>query len=76
MFQIGLLFALKVVSFVAATAQTIGFIGLFAFESLDPYKWQLLLGGTITIIVSEGLAYLLARRMARDDDGASGNQET
>ena len=64
MWQIGVLFGLKVVSFLAAVAQTIGFVGLFAFESLDPYKWQLLIGGTVAIVISEGLSYVLAQRMA------------
>ncbi len=56
------LLGLKLVTLLAATAQTIGFVGLFAFEALDPYKWQLLIGGTIAIVCSEGLSYLLARR--------------
>jgi hypothetical protein len=65
MWEIGLLFGLKVVSFLAAVAQTIGFVGLFAFEALDPYKWQLLIGGTVAILISEGLSYVLAKRMGR-----------
>jgi hypothetical protein len=64
MWQIGVLFGLKVVSFLAAVAQTVGFVGLFAFEALDPYKWQLLIGGTVAIVISEGLSYVLAQRMA------------
>lgn len=64
MWQIGVLFGLKVVSFLAAIAQTIGFVGLFAFEAIDPYKWQLLIGGTVAIVISEGLSYVLAQRMA------------
>lgn len=64
MWQISLLFGLKVVSFLAAVAQTIGFVGLFAFEALDPYKWQLLIGGTVAILISEGLSYVVAKKMA------------
>ncbi len=67
MWQISFLFILKIVSLLAATAQTVGFIGLFAFEALDPYKWPLLIGGTMAIACSEGLAYLLARRMSKSD---------
>ena len=70
MWQISFLFILKIVSLIAATAQTVGFVGLFAFEALDPYKWQLLIGGTIAIACSEGLAYLLARRMANVEPAA------
>jgi hypothetical protein len=62
--QIGLLFVLKIVSLLAAVAQTVGFVGLFALEALDPYKWQLLIGGTVAIMLSEGLSYLLTKRMA------------
>jgi hypothetical protein len=68
MWQLGLMSALKIVSLLAATAQTVGFIGLFAFESLDPYKWQLLFGGTLAIAMSEGAVYLLAKRWANNDD--------
>ncbi len=59
-----LLFALKIVMLVAATAQTAGFIGLFAIEALGPYKWQLMIGGMIAIMVSESATYLLVKRMA------------
>jgi uncharacterized membrane protein len=66
--QLGLMFALKIVSLLAATAQTVGFIGLFAFEALDPYKWHLLIGGTLAIAMSEGMAYLLAKRWAKSGE--------
>jgi len=66
--SVGLLLVLKLVTFLAATAQTVGFIGLFAFESLDPYKWPLLIGGTAAIVISEGLTYLLAKRMQRQGE--------
>jgi hypothetical protein len=67
MWQVKALLVLKLVSLVAATAQTIGFIGFFAFESLAPYKWSLLIGGTLAIVISEALSYLLAKRMAGAD---------
>ncbi len=69
--QMALLFGLKIVSLLAATAQTVGFVGLFAFEALDPYKWQLLIGGTVAILISEGLSYLLVKRMAATKQGVS-----
>jgi hypothetical protein len=68
--QVAIFFALKVVSFLAALAQTIGFVGLFAFEALDPYKWQLLIGGTIAIMASEGLSHVLAKRMAQESEAS------
>lgn len=68
MWQMGLFMVLKIVSLLAAIAQTVGFVGLFAFEVLDPWKWHLLIGGTITILVSEGLSHVLAKRMAGADD--------
>lgn len=64
--QIILLFVLKIIMLVAATAQTIGFVGLFAFDALQPYKWRLLIGGTIAISVTILLEYFLVRRMARE----------
>lgn len=71
MLQVGGLFALKIVTLIAAVAQTVGLVGLFAFEALDPYKWPLLIGGTVAIMISEGLAYVLSRRMgsAEVNDG-------
>jgi hypothetical protein len=67
--QIALLFVLKIVTLLAAIAQAMGFVALFAIEALDPYKWQLLFGGTAVILISEGLSTVLAKRMA-----ASGNE--
>lgn len=69
--QIVLLFGLKIVSLLAATAQTVGIVGLFAFEALDPYKWQLMIGGTVAILISEGLSTILVKRMAATEHGVS-----
>jgi hypothetical protein len=69
--QITLLLGLKIMSFLAALAQTVGFVGLFAFENLDPYKWTLLIGGTIAIMISEGLAHLLTKRMTRGNEATN-----
>ncbi len=65
--SVGLLLLLKVVALIGATAQTVGFIGLFFFEALDPWKWHLLIGGTVVVLISEGLSYLLTSRMVRGD---------
>ena len=69
--QLQLFLFLKIVSFIAAAAQTLGFIGLFAFEALPPYKWQLLAGGTLLLVLSEACAYLLAKRMAGPQAGTN-----
>ena len=61
---VGFLIYLKIATLLGAIAQTVGFIGLFFFEALDPWKWHLLIGGTAVVIVSEGLAYLLSSRVA------------
>jgi hypothetical protein len=74
MWQVTGLLGLKIVSLVAATAQTAGFVGFFAFETLDPYKWQLLIGGTIAIMISEGLAFLLAKHMAQGGEASDTNE--
>jgi hypothetical protein len=60
-----MLLALKLVTLVAAIAQTAGFIAFFALDSLFPWRWHLLLGGTALILLSEGASYLLVRRLAR-----------
>jgi hypothetical protein len=67
MLKVALLFSLKIITLIAATAQTVGFIGLFAVDALQPYKWSLLIGGTIAIALSESLAYLVAKRAANSD---------
>jgi ethanolamine ammonia-lyase large subunit len=68
MVKVALLMVLKVITLIAATAQTVGFVGLFAFDALQPYKWRLLVGGTIAIVISEGLAYLLGKHLAGSGD--------
>jgi uncharacterized membrane protein (DUF106 family) len=66
--QIGLFIGLKIVTLFAAIAQTVGFIGLFAFQALDPYKWQLLIGGTVVALISEFLsAYVMRRQPKRHE---------
>jgi bacteriorhodopsin len=64
--QIGLPVALRIAAFIAATAQAIGFVGLFAFDALQPYKWILLVSGTVAMVILQVLIANLARRMAKE----------
>lgn len=56
---------LKLITLVGAIAQTTGLVAFFAFESLFPWRWHLLLGGTALVLLSEGASYLVARRLTR-----------
>lgn len=58
------MFGLKLLSFVGATANTVGFLTFFFWEGLVPYRWQLILGGTAIIAVAELLSYWLVKRVA------------
>ncbi len=58
----GVFFFLKLITLLGATAQTAGFIGLFAIDVLKENKWPLLIGGTLAIVFSEGILWALARR--------------
>ncbi len=53
----------KLVTLVGATAQTAGVLTFFTLESLVPYRWPLILGGTTIIALSEGVQYFVARRV-------------
>lgn len=70
-----LFLVLKTITLVSATAQAAGSIGLSAIEALQPNKWQLLMSCTIAIIMSEGAAHLLLKRMA-GTGAASGREDS
>ena len=65
--DMGLVLVLKLVGLAGATANTLGFLTFFFFDSLRPYRWPLILGGMIVIAASELLVYLLAKRAAAAD---------
>ncbi len=74
MWQLVLVFGLKLVSLAGATLQTVGVIALFGFEwfkSFEPWRWHMIIGGTLLILAAEGLAYGLARWAAGDTTGDS-----
>lgn len=52
----------KSVTLAGAVTQTIGVLTFLTFESLVPYRWHLILGGTALIAVSEGAIWLFYRR--------------
>ena len=55
----------KVLTLIGGIARTVGVITFFTLESLAPYRWPLILGGTALIIVSEVALQAFGRRLAR-----------
>jgi hypothetical protein len=53
---------LKIVAFVGATLNTVGLLSFFFWDSLQPYRWHLFLGGLLLVITSEAIGYWLAKR--------------
>jgi hypothetical protein len=53
---------LKIVAFIGAILNTVGFLSFFFWDSLQPYRWQLFLGGLLLIITSEAIGSWLAKR--------------
>jgi len=62
--QLWLVLALKLVALAGATANTVGFLTFFFFESLREYRWPLIIGGVLVIAVCELLAYFIGKRGA------------
>jgi hypothetical protein len=58
-----LLFAFKLLSFIGATLNTVGFLTFFFWEGLAPYRWHLILGGLVLIALGEFASRWLAKRM-------------
>jgi hypothetical protein len=57
-----ILLSLKIVSFVGATLNTVGFLTFFFWASLAPYRWHMIVGGMVLIGVSELLTRLLVKK--------------
>jgi hypothetical protein len=55
-------FLLKIVSFIGAILNTVGFLSFFFWDSLQPYRWQLFLGGLLLIVTSQAIESWLAKR--------------
>jgi cellulose synthase/poly-beta-1,6-N-acetylglucosamine synthase-like glycosyltransferase len=61
-----LLLTTKLFSLLGATLNTVGFLTFFFWESLEPYRWKMIIGGIAIIVVSELCGYLITRNMKRD----------
>ncbi|WP_299980537.1 hypothetical protein [uncultured Pseudoteredinibacter sp.] len=59
-----ILFICKLLSLIGAVLNTVGFLTFFFWESLESYRWEMIAGGLILIVISELVAYLLAKKMA------------
>jgi hypothetical protein len=66
-----ILLGLKIVSFVGATLNTVGFLTFFFWASLAPYRWHMILGGIALI----GVAELLTRVLVKKSAEAEGENE-
>ena len=58
-----ILLAFKVLSFIGATLHTVGLLTFFFWQSLEPYRWHMILGGIALISVSELLSYFFIKRI-------------
>lgn len=75
--SIALLFLTKIFSLIGASLNTVGFLTFFFWESLEPYRWKMIIGGLLLIAVSELIGYLLAKKMAEGvelDDSTEKNE--
>lgn len=70
-----LLFTTKIFSFIGATLNTVGFLTFFFWESFEPYRWEMIIGGIILIIISELVSHLCIKRMTKDVDSFDENIE-
>jgi len=58
--------ALKVLTFLGTTLNTIGFLTFFFWRSLEPYRWHMILIGLVLIAASELSLYFLLKRMKNE----------
>lgn len=66
--SIAIVFVAKIFSLIGAVINTVGFATFFIWESLVKYRWQMIIGGLAIIIVAEGVAYFLAKKMVNEDE--------
>ncbi len=58
---------LNLVSLVGAVLNTIGFLTFFFWGSLQPYRWQLILGGIVLIVAADIVDRFLLKKMRSSD---------
>jgi glucose uptake protein GlcU len=58
---------LNLVSLVGAILNTIGFLTFFFWESLQPYRWQLIIGGIVLIVVADIIDRFLLKKIRSPD---------
>lgn len=59
---------LRILSLIGATLNTVGFITFFFWESLAPYRWPMIIGGILLIVLAEVAAHFYAKKLARELD--------
>jgi glucose uptake protein GlcU len=58
---------LNLVSLVGAILNTIGFLTFFFWESLQPHRWQLIIGGIVLIVVADIIDHFLLKKIRSPD---------
>jgi len=66
--SIAIVFITKIFSLIGATLNTVGFATFFIWDSLVKYRWEMITGGLAIIIISEGIAYYLGKKMIEESE--------
>lgn len=61
-----LLLMTKIASFIGACLTTVGFLNFFFWESLEPFRWQMIVGGFALIAIAELASHFLLNKMKQD----------
>lgn len=59
------LLAVKIVSFIGATLNTVGFLTFFLWPSLVPYRWHMIVGGIALIVIGEWAGRAITRQATK-----------
>ncbi len=63
-----LLLITKIISFIGAILNTVGFLTFFFWEALKPYRWQMIVGGLILIIIAELIGRFIIKKITDDTE--------
>jgi hypothetical protein len=58
---------LKIIALIGAVLNTAGFLTFFFWESLQPYRWPMIVGGIALIAVSEFISQRIAKEVPEND---------
>ena len=66
----------KITSLAGATLNTVGFLAFFFWESLEPYRWKMIGGGILLIVVSELIGHFFIKKMIKDAESLEGDEDS